>query len=54
MYYEDGDHDGGVHRLAVTSPGLTQANVLFVGDNNRETGKRVEKRASALPSSHTS
>ena len=24
--HEDGDHDGGVHRLAVTSPGLTQAN----------------------------
>ena len=25
--HEDGDQDGGVHRLAATSPGLTQANV---------------------------
>ena len=24
--HEDGDQDGGVHRPAVTSPGLTQAN----------------------------
>ena len=24
--HEDGDQDGGVHRLAATSPGLTQAN----------------------------
>ena len=26
--HEDGDQDGGVHRLAVTSPGLTQANEI--------------------------
>ena len=26
--HEDGDQDGGVHRPAVTSPGLTQANVV--------------------------
>ena len=29
--HEDGDQDGGVHRPAVTSPGLTQANVRVPG-----------------------
>ena len=30
--HEDGDQDGGVHRPAATSPGLTQANGIFRAD----------------------
>ena len=49
--HEDGDQDGGVHRLAATSPGLTQANVVAQLKDSRDSAGAGPNQFEDSPSS---